>query len=426
MFQSKHKRLKLRWVAIFVVLTLVIVASAFQASAKTTSDDVNAIASATTVLLSRVTDPGELVEELHKGGQLRGAGSGVIIAKQPNPDPLQGYDYYVATAFHVVEFRTLYSLRTFDSKFHKINNCKPLRPINGAIRPDLFAANVTRFGKRKGDKDPSIEGFDVALIKFTTTEQYPIAAIPVTVKDVLKKGDAVLVSGWPTPPDSNSNIRRSRRSAPGIIAEIKPPKTEGTGGGYSLVYDPLSGQPRVAVGMSGGPVFDMQGEVVGIHGESYPGVNKATFESEGGGGAIKIQDLRQLIAEKIPQKLSFESPPPNPNLIALGKANFRQADRLPQEEYKSVYDTYPTDKFFQAFKSLKERYGCVDAYPNGTLRPRVPLIRSETTVDLNTCLNKASELFASATADKFTKQQMQTLRTTLERLEKELAYLKPL
>lgn len=424
MFQNKLRGLKLGLITSLVAFLLAIVVTV-KVAAMTTNNDVNAIASATTVLLSRVTDPGELAEELQNAGQLRGAGSGVIVAKQPNPDPQQGYDYYVATAFHVVEFRTLYSLRTFDGKFHKINNCKPLPPINGVPRPDLFADNVTRFGKRKSDKDPSVEGFDLALIKFTSAEDYPVAATsPATVKDLVKKGDSVLVSGWPTPPDTSTNIRRSRRSSPEIIAEIKPPKTEGTGGGYSLVYNPVSGQPRVAVGMSGGPVFSMQGEVVGIHGESYPGVNQATFESEGGGGAIKIQDLRKQVAEKMTQKLSFESPPAKPRVIELGRVNLRQADRLPQQEYKEVFDTFPTDEFFQSLKSLKERYGCVDAYPNGTIRPRVPLIRSETTVDLNACLNKASELVASATTDKVTKQEVQAVRVKIERLAQEIADLK--
>lgn len=424
MFQNRLRGIKLGLISCVVALVLVILATV-KVSAVITNDDVNAIASATTILISRVTDPGELEEELQKGGQLRGAGSGVIVAKQPNPDPQQGYDYYAATALHVIEFRTLYSLRTFDGKFHKINNCKPLPPINGQPRPDLFADNVIRFGKRNSDKDPSIEGFDLALIKFTTTEEYPVAPTSsATVKDLIKKGDSVLVSGWPTPPDSSNNIRRSRRSSHEIMTEIKPPKTEGTGGGYSLIYHPLSGQPPVAVGMSGGPVFNMQGEVVGIHGESYPGVNKATFESEGGGGAIKIQDLQQQVVEKMTQKLSFELSPIKPHLIELGRVNLQQADRLPQQEYKQVFDTSATDEFFQSLNSLKERYGCVDSYPNGTIRPRVPLIRSETTVDLNACLNKASKLVASATADTVLQQDILVIRTKLERLAREIADMK--
>jgi hypothetical protein len=415
MLKIRLKGFKLGLMISLVVSLIIIGIASFKVLALT-NNDVNAIASATTILISRVTDPEELAEALQSGGQLRGAGSGVIVAKQANPDSQEGYDYYVATNLHVAEFRTLYSLRTADGKFHKINNCKPLPPVNGVPRPDQFAANVIRLGQRN-EKDKSIQGFDLALVKFTSRENYPIAAtVPPQVKDFLKPGETVIVSGWPTPPDSSPNLQRSRRSAPEIVEKITPPKTDGTGGGYSIVYNALPDQPKVAVGMSGGPVFNLKGEVVGIHGESFPSINPETFESTGGGSAINIQDLRQPLT----QALAFTNPPISDRVIEMGQKNLRQADRLPDEEYIDLHTTYTNDQFYAALKSLKDHYACVDAYPNGTIRPRVPLIRSETLVDLNTCFNKADGLLVKSLGDKVTEQEVKTLEATLTRLSQKL------
>ena len=415
MLKIRRKGFKLGLMISLVVSLMVIGIGSFKVLALT-DNDVDAIASATTILISRVTDPDELAEALQTGGQLRGAGSGVIVAQQPSPDPQLGYDYYVATNLHVVEFRTLYSLRTFDGRFHKINNCKALPPVNGVSRPDQFAPNVIRLGQRN-DKDKSIQGFDLALVKFTSAENYPVAAtIPPNVQDFLDPGETVIVSGWPTPPDSRPNLKRSRRSSPATLEKITSDKAGENGGGYSIVYNSLPDQPKVAVGMSGGPVFNLKGEVIGIHGQSFPAVNPQTFESTGGGSAINIQNLRQQIT----QNLAFTNPPINDRLIKIGQRNLLQADRIPEDEYIDLINTNNKDQFYTALKSLKDHYGCVDAYPNGTIRPRVPLIRGETLVDLNTCFNKANGILTNSLADKVTDSDIRTLEATLKRLSQKL------
>jgi len=55
-------------------------------------------------------------------------------------------------------------------------------------------------------------------------------------------------------------------------------------------------------------------------------------------------------------------------------------------------DVKPTDYYYQALQSLVERYGCVVGYGDGTFEGDRPATRGELAQNLNTCLDRVTEL----------------------------------
>ncbi|MBD1830888.1 trypsin-like peptidase domain-containing protein [Microcoleus vaginatus GB1-A2] len=150
------------------------------------------------------------------------SGSGVIIAKQGNI-------YTVLTANHVVaSLAQEYSIRTHLEKNYT------------AIRIQRLAKN---------DRD-----IDLALIQFHSREQYPVAPIGESERAVV--GSTIYVAGYPLPIAYGSE--RKQEFTAGIISS----RLDRASSGYGLRYQAVTRR-----GMSGGPVFDADGRVVGIHGQ---------------------------------------------------------------------------------------------------------------------------------------------------------------
>jgi serine protease Do len=147
-------------------------------------------------------------------------GSGAIIAKQNNT-------YTVLTANHVV-----------------------LNPNVGyiiKIKNQQHSAKEVISLKAK-------TGLDLAVVKFDSTEVYPTATFGDSA--YATAGANIYVSGFPLSVDVNAE--REHEFTTGMVTSVREAASEG----YAVRYQALTRR-----GMSGGPVFDASGHLIGIHGQ---------------------------------------------------------------------------------------------------------------------------------------------------------------
>jgi hypothetical protein len=130
---------------------------------------------------------------------------------------------------------------------------------------------------------------DLALVRFTSSKNYPLAKIGDY--RTVKEGATVYNSGFPIPSSSN-NQQRNYFFIPAQITS--------RGRGENLGYDLfLSGSPRP--GMSGGPILNDQGEVIGIYGKAEYGISESALERDGVQGipTEKFPNLISIIFQKL-------------------------------------------------------------------------------------------------------------------------------
>ncbi|MGK7874265.1 MAG: tetratricopeptide repeat protein [Xenococcaceae cyanobacterium] len=178
-------------------------------------------------------------------------GSGVLIGKE-------GKTYYVLTARHVVEnigAGDEVDVTTHDGKVHSIDISKIQK-----LSDDVDLA-VIEFTSDRNYRLATLSNFNYRLYK---NREYPSNGAYGVPQSLAQPEKAfVFLSGWPAVWE---NDRQSLRFNPGILfsnaaAAISNPLVGSQG--YELVYTNLS-HP----GMSGGPVLDTQGRLIGIHGRA--------------------------------------------------------------------------------------------------------------------------------------------------------------
>ncbi|MBF2068586.1 iron uptake porin [Fischerella thermalis] len=121
------------------------------------------------------------------------------------------------------------------------------------------------------------------------------------------------------------------------------------------------------------------------------------------------------------------TPAANSSLPTSSKATNspQTSDKIAQvTSVSQLSDVQPTDWAFGALQSLVERYGCIAGYPNGTYRGNRPMTRYEFAAGLNACLDRVSELIATATTNLVTKEDLATLQRLQEEFAAELATLR--
>ncbi|HAZ45780.1 MAG TPA: hypothetical protein DDW76_05290 [Cyanobacteria bacterium UBA11369] len=149
-------------------------------------------------------------------------GSGVIIERQEGTDNIV---YTVLTNWHVVEKPEQYTLRTPDDSTHVVSQIQ------------------------------RIPGADLAILRFRSDKSYN--TVQRGNSDQLSEGQRVYFTGYPAPIQVETK-RSYRFFTANIAGRLSTAKD-----GYALVYDGPS-----LPGMSGGPVFDENGRLVAIHGET--------------------------------------------------------------------------------------------------------------------------------------------------------------
>ena len=135
----------------------------------------------------------------------------------------------VLTARHVVEGRSL-NLQTNDQKLHKTDSIQ------------------------------ASPNFDLAVVRFKSVgETCPYPSLNLGDSNTVKVGDKIYISGFPNDRADSGKLRR--QFVGGFVSGFEVLEN-----GYGLSYD-----ARVENGMSGGPVLDVNGKVVAVHGLFYKG-----------------------------------------------------------------------------------------------------------------------------------------------------------
>ena len=273
-FTVKHRSLnRLKQSVAILILNLGAIAFSSPALAELSLEEINSIARQTTVVIAPGLTP-ELVKELEANRNnplaqpddadgIWNPGSGVIIAKDNN-------SYYVLTVTHnfkqrYIEKNQPYGIRTSDGLVHQITNINDGRDCPLETQPTIVA-QLLRFGCYSIEIPRRVAGQDLAVVSFQSDRDYPIASIGNV--DRVQVGARIYISGWPDPEKEKDPItgdcrgkvaRRQRRLAwTPITRKIEPSQGEN---GYSLFYF-----DRTSPGMSGGPVFDDRGFLIGVHG----------------------------------------------------------------------------------------------------------------------------------------------------------------
>jgi len=151
-----------------------------------------------------------------------GAGSGILIKKQDQT-------YTILTNNHVLAVGESHRIQTPDGKIYQ---------------GELL-------------KNRSFDGNDLALLQFRSTREYSVARL---ASSSIAVGDEVFATGFP---GQEGSEKRGFEFMLGRVSFLSP---KALVGGYQIGYS-----NPVEKGMSGGPLLNSRGEVVGINGmHAYP------------------------------------------------------------------------------------------------------------------------------------------------------------
>jgi Tfp pilus assembly protein PilF len=134
----------------------------------------------------------------------------------------------VATAAHVVDQPNIYEIQTPDNQAHKV--------ANTAIK--------------------KIKNVDLAIIEFTSKQSYTVAKMGNA--NQVSEGSPIYVAGFPA-----RTLALSESIYNFTEGKVTANATKPLADGYALVYS-----NNTLPGMSGGPVLDDRGQLIGIHGRA--------------------------------------------------------------------------------------------------------------------------------------------------------------
>ena len=193
-------------------------------------------------------------------------GSGVLIDRTKDT-------YYVLTAKHVVETPDEYEVVTPDGQSYSLQESKIKR----------------------------LSDLDLALVEFKSDRDYETA--PIGLKPTVERGDRIFIAGWPA---AGRAIPHIYQITSGEVSGISP---RSLAGGYQMIYTNVTRQ-----GMSGGPIFNSKGKVIGIHGQAegreiYLPDSDSTRVKAGFNLGIPIHQFVKARPEAGPTPLAIASTP---------------------------------------------------------------------------------------------------------------------
>ena len=184
-------------------------------------------------------------------------GSGTLIERSDN-------SYTVLTNWHVVKDLGDYTVQPIDGRTYQVDS-----------------ATIKQ-----------LPGLDLAILKFDSNQNYQVAELGDSSN--LSEGQNVYFAGYPGELRSEDN--RYYRFFTANLVGILPKSTEN---GYSLIY---SGE--AFPGMSGGPVFNQKGLMIGVHGEANIHAMSGAISNYG----IPINSYQQAIAQLNSEPTANASP----------------------------------------------------------------------------------------------------------------------
>lgn len=276
----------------------------------------------------KAIDPETIAQEITVRIEGASNGSGAIVERKGNT-------YYVITNAHVFKKAGSYMVITPDGNRYPIDD-----------------SQVTK-----------LPGMDLAVFFFTSPLNYSIATLGNDGE--LSENQEVYVSGWPRA----GTMMRQRIfiSTKGKLTEIDSQLSRG----YSLTYSNL-----VRVGMSGGPILNDRGQLIGIHGLARLMKNTDKIVSSG----IKITKFLQWHAvNPLPEPKIPESEPTvavNPLPVNQEKATFPSSIPIKSTVDFSIVKTLATTKGSLTSVALSDREIVSQCTEEGCEEPYQPLASS--------------------------------------------------
>jgi WD40 repeat protein len=235
------------------------------------------------------SDIGEIAERITVSidpNDINDGGSGLVVRKENST-------YTVLTNCHVVETARKYRISIY---------------INGKDKsPKIYSVNASR-------KNNCLPGVDLATLKFTSSENVTVANLGDF--NGVRASTKIYIAGWIVAGKSPACTER-KRCYRSISAEIQG--FFKSSDGYSFTHSGDKSRP----GMSGGPILNEQGDLIGINGRAIKDITTGSTDNLG----IPIDTYKRIASIRTPSK--------PPTLITAKPKQSQQANIPPSNNSRS-------------------------------------------------------------------------------------------